>query len=44
MMINLPTFLGKIGIRIKCNLEFFISDRDRSYGVKVSFIFYFIVV
>ena len=27
-MQDLPTFLGKLGIRINCNLRIFISDRD----------------
>ena len=42
-MHDLPTFLGKIGIRTKCNLEEKNSNRDGSYRVKLSFIFYFIL-
>ena len=32
LIYNLPTFLGKMGIRINCNLEFFISDRDTMWN------------
>ena len=36
---DLPTFVGKNGIRIMCNFEKKNSDRD---SVKLRFIFYFI--